>query len=92
MTSDSLRKPALILAIATAALLLVPAVAMRYTREVSWGPGDFVVAAVLLYGAGFTAVLLARRLERRTTRVLAVGGVVLALALVWVELAVGIFH
>ena len=50
------------LAVATAALLLVPAVAMRYTHEVVWGPGDFVVAAVLLYGAGLTAVVLARRL------------------------------
>lgn len=92
MTTDSLRRPALILAVATAALLLVPAVAMRYTHEVDWGPGDFVVAAVLLYGAGLTAVVLARRLPGRTNRVLAVGGVLLALALVWVELAVGIFH
>ena len=31
-----------------ALLLLTPAVAMRFTGEVNWGPSDFVVAAVLI--------------------------------------------
>jgi hypothetical protein len=35
----------------TAAILLVPLVAMRFTREVNWGPLDFVAAAVLLLWA-----------------------------------------
>ena len=33
-------------------LLLVPLVAMQFTREVRWGLADFIVAGALLFGAG----------------------------------------
>ena len=33
------------------ALLIAPAVAMQFTREVQWTAFDFVFAAVLLFGA-----------------------------------------
>ena len=42
----------------TAALLLLPAVARLYTTEVNWGPGDFVAAAALLFGAGMALLLV----------------------------------
>ena len=32
----------------TAVLLLVPLVAMQFTRQVDWGPGDFLAAGALL--------------------------------------------
>lgn len=73
-----------------ACLLLTPLIAMQFTREVAWGPGDFVVAAGLLGGAG-VGLELAARLRRPLHRV-AVGLAVVAVALlVWAELAVGIF-
>jgi len=42
-------------ALATAGLLLIPLLAMQYTDEVAWGPGDIVIAGALLFGAEFTS-------------------------------------
>lgn len=74
----------------TAILLLVPLVAMQFTREVDWGPGDFLAAGALLAGAGFAWVGVARCVRAPGRRALMKAGVVLALLLVWAELAVGI--
>lgn len=77
-------------ALATAFLLLVPLVAMQFTDEVVWSPADFAVAGVLLFGAGVTYALAARKaraLAYRTAVGTAVGA---ALFLVWANLAVGI--
>lgn len=92
MKNSSLRKSLVGVALATAALLLVPLAAMRFTREVSWGWGDFLLAFALLFSAGTAAVLAVRRLERPVHKKLAVLAIALALALVWAELAVGLFH
>lgn len=77
-------------ALATCALLSIPAIAMFFTDEVKWGPGDFLVAAVLLSGMGLLLELAVKRLPTLKHRVLAGGAVVLALLFVWMELAVGI--
>ncbi|MFK3739826.1 hypothetical protein [Massilia sp. TN1-12] len=74
----------------TALLLLVPLVAMRFTREVDWGPGDFLAAGALLAGAGIAWVGVSRRVRAPGRRVLMKTGVALVLLLVWAELAVGI--
>jgi len=74
----------------TAAMLLVPLVAMRFTGEVNWTGSDFLVAAVLLLGAGSVLELL-RRLPNRRRRLAGVGLLGLVFAYVWAELAVGIF-
>jgi hypothetical protein len=74
----------------TALLLLVPLVAMRFTREVDWGPGDFLAAGALLAGAGLAWVGVSRRVRAPRRRVLMKAGVALVLLLVWTELAVGI--
>lgn len=74
-----------------ALLLLAPAVAMQFTREVNWRPGDFVVAAGLIGVTGIGLELVARA-QLGTARRLAIAGAVLAVPLiVWAELAVGIF-
>ncbi|HBI70100.1 MAG TPA: hypothetical protein DDZ22_14135 [Massilia sp.] len=75
----------------TAAILLVPLVAMRFTGEVNWTASDFLAAAVLLLGAGSVLELLLRRLPNRRRRLAGVGLLGLVFAYLWAELAVGIF-
>jgi hypothetical protein len=91
MSSTNLQKHLLGVALATALLLLLPAVAMHLTPEVSWGPGDFVVAGVLLFGAGALTVLGLRHVTGLRRRATLIGGIAFGLALVWAELAVGLF-
>ncbi|MET0856652.1 MAG: hypothetical protein ABWY27_07875, partial [Telluria sp.] len=74
-----------------ATILLVPLIAMQFTREVMWTPMDFVAAAVLLIGAGLMYVLPARLLRTTRARVALGVGVAIVLFLLWAELAVGIF-
>ena len=75
----------------TGAILLVPLVAMRFSAEVNWGVLDFAVAGALLAGIGSLYVLLTRQLRGAAQRRAIGGGLLLALMLVWAELAVGIF-
>ena len=73
-----------------ALLLLIPAVAMHVTSEINWGPLDFLAAAVLLGGAGICLELVVRFTQGKLARTVFGGLVVLAMLLVWAELAVGI--
>jgi hypothetical protein len=92
MNDRSVPRAAGLLAALTAVLLLVPLVAMQFSGEVNWAPGDFVAAGMLFFGAGMAYVLATRR-ARTTRQMLVVGMLVLAvLALIWAELAVGLFH
>jgi hypothetical protein len=74
----------------TAALLLVPLAAMRFTDELRWDGMDFLAAGLLLGGTGLAWVLLAPRVRTARRRALLGAGLALALLLVWAELAVGI--
>lgn len=60
MLMATLQKQFLGVALATALLLLVPAVATGFTAEVSRGPGDFILAGILLSGAGAAMVIVHR--------------------------------
>ena len=85
--------PALLrVALGTAILLLVPLAAMQFTAEVQWGWGDFVMAGVLLFAAGTAVVLVMRKIARPLPRAAAVAAIALVFALVWAELAVGLFR
>ena len=77
-------------ALGTAVLLLVPLVAMQFTDEVVWTPLDFAVAGVLLFGAGLTYELIARKQGTILYRLAAGVAVGSALFLVWANLAVGL--
>jgi hypothetical protein len=89
---DAVRTDVRRVLLGTLAILLVPAVAMRFTDEVNWGPGDFLVAGALLAGTGLAYVLAKRRIARRPGRLLLGALLALGLLLVWAELAVGILH
>ena len=88
---QSVTKKITLVLLVTAAILLVPFVAMQFTGEVNWTLSDFVVAGVLLAGTGLAYVLTTMKMSNPRSRT--VIGIVLALALavVWAELAVGIF-
>lgn len=79
-----------IVVLVTAAILLVPFIAMQFTGEVNWSIFDFVVAGVLLAGTGLAYVLSTMKMSSSRSR-LAIGAVLaVALLLVWAELAVGL--
>ena len=73
-----------------AALLALPAVAMRFTGEVNWGAEDFIAAALLLGGLGLGIELVLRLPGRLAWRLGAVAALVLAFMLTWANLAVGL--
>ena len=78
------------IALGTAFILLVPLVAMQFTDEVAWDLADFVVAGILLFGAGLAYELIATKAGNNAYRTAVGLAVVAALLLVWVNLAVGI--
>jgi hypothetical protein len=88
--SATVHRNILRIAIATACVLLVPAVAMQFSAEWDWGLFDFVFMGILVLGTGLAYELLARRAGTAAYR--AASGVALAAAfiLVWVNAAVGI--
>lgn len=91
MAMTRIAQAALYVGFVTVLLLLVPGVAMQFTTEVDWGPGDFVAAAALIFGAGMAFVFGSRK-ARAVRQRAAVGLLVFgALAIVWAELAVGVF-
>ncbi len=80
----------LVFACCAFALLAVPFIAMQFSPELNWGPGDFLMAAILL-AALWAGVKLALRLSRRPMgRILGVAACALAFLTIWAELAVGI--
>ncbi len=77
--------------LSVALLLLVPFVAMQFTNEVKWTLSDFVVAGILLLGTGLLCELVIRNVHKIGYRIAICAALLLALLLVWAELAVGIF-
>ena len=77
-------------AVAVALILLLPLLAMQVTDEVAWDLADFAVAGALLFGAGLTYELVARKMGSIAYRAAVGIAVATALLLVWMNLAVGI--
>jgi len=73
-----------------ALLLLLPAVAMRFTPEVNWSPPDFGVFGAMLFAACGTYELAARRTVSTAYRAGVGVAVAAGFLLVWINLAVGI--
>jgi len=78
------------IALATAAILLIPLIAMQFTTEVDWDTTDFIVMGTLLFGMASLFVLAARKTARRR-RVFVGVACVAAFVYIWAELAVGVF-
>lgn len=67
-------------------MLLVPLLAMQFTDEVDWGLADFIVGGALLFGAGLTYDLFARRGSTVAYRAAVGVAVGAALLLLWISL------
>jgi len=72
-------------------LLLIPLIAMQFTNEVNWKPGDFVIMGILLFGTGLLCELVMRRVKNTKNRIVICAAVLLVFFLIWAELAVGVF-
>lgn len=77
--------------LAVPVLLLIPLIANQFTDGEGWSSFDFIVAGVLLLGTGLLCELVLRLVKKPGQRLIIVGVILLALFLVWAELAVGIF-
>ena len=76
---------------AVAGILLIPFIAMQYSREVNWGIFDFLAMGGLLLIAGFAGELVLRKVKPTARRIIWLMAVLIIFLLVWAELAVGIF-
>lgn len=72
-----------------AVLLLVPAIAMRFTTEVNWTASDFIIAAVMIGSLGIGVELAMGRSPNGAYRAGAGVALVTAFLTIWVNLAVG---
>jgi hypothetical protein len=74
---------------AATGLLMLPAIAMQFTREVSWGPADFLVAALLIGGTGLVFELAIRARTSGAYRAGVAVALFTAFLTIWINLAVG---
>jgi len=72
-------------------LLFVPFIAMQFTDEVNWSLFDFILASVLLLSTGLLCELVLRKVTKTEYRIALCVSLIVALLLIWAELAVGIF-
>ena len=72
-------------------LLLIPLIATQLSGAVTWDGFDFFIAAVLLFGTGFTIELVLPKVKDKDSKMVVIAAVLMLLFLIWAELSVGIF-
>lgn len=77
-------------AVITVLLLMIPLAATQFGSEVVWDVTDFIVAAVLLFGTGFSYKMVTMQSKHIVYRVAVAIALVAGLVLIWSNLAVGI--
>jgi len=73
------------------AILSIPLIAIQFSSDVKWTFTDFMVAAFLLTATGLFCELMIRVVNKRYLRYVLIFLALVVLALVWAELAVGVF-
>lgn len=72
-------------------LLIIPLIAMQFTNEVNWSVSDFLIMGLLLSGTGLLCELVLRKVKVLQNKIILCAVILIALFLIWAELAVGIF-
>jgi len=91
MATITLRPKTLLrIALLTATILLIPLLATQYSEGFAWDLADFVLAGLLLVGAGILFAVLTGQGSSISYRAAVAIAIAAALLLVWVSLAVGI--
>ena len=84
-------KRLIIIVLTSVTLLFIPLIVMQFTDEVNWTLFDFAVAGALLLGTGLMCELVMRKINKIKYRIVICVALLVALLLIWAELAVGIF-
>lgn len=74
-----------------ALILLIPLVAMQFTKEVNWDLADFIIMGILLFVTGMAIEVITRKVRSTKVKLALTLIILFVLFLVWAELAVGIF-
>lgn len=90
-TQQNVKKRMAIAVGCVAVLLLIPFVAMQFTKEVNWDLTDFVVMGALLLITVTGIEIVTREVKSSKLKIWLTIAILLILLLVWAELAVGIF-
>jgi len=72
-------------------LLAIPFIAMRFTDDVDWSFGDFLVMGIILLATGMLGDWVLRRFAKFHYRILMIVGIIILFLLIWAELGVGLF-
>ena len=75
-----------------AILMLIPAIAMQYTKEVNWTTLDFMVMGTLLLITSLVMEYSLRKIKDSSYKTAIICGIVLVFLAIWAELAVGLFN
>lgn len=89
-SQSNLSKHFAVIVLVTIVILLIPLAAMKFSDEVNWSAGDFVVAAILLIGSGLIYEFVSRKMRSHLYKIAAGIFVASSLILIWANLAVGI--
>ena len=84
-------KDIVVVFVVTGLILMIPLVAMQFTKEVDWNLFDFVVMGVLMIGTGLLMVLATRRIKNRDYQIVTIIALLVLFLLAWAEGAVGVF-
>lgn len=76
--------------LATAAVLLIPLMAMQFTSEVNWTLSDFVVMGIIVFIPSYLFEIALRSAWTTTYKMAAAIALAASFLLVWVNAAVGI--
>ncbi len=81
----------LFILIASASLMLIPALAMQFSDEVQWNVGDFLMAWFLISALGLSIYFVNLKFKNRRLKQAIWFFLFLLFALVWAQLAVRLF-
>lgn len=72
-------------------LLCIPLVGNIISKEINWSGSDFLIAGALLFTTAFLINLVRSKIKKQGQRILICAFILTVVALIWIELAVGIF-